>query len=234
MLGVKTYMIYNGWRCGMNLSTMNSRQFAYIYIYIYILYNHDNYNTKTRIYDMLSCDIYYHRKCTTETHNVSRLPLPHCETVASYSVADLGHHWWRQWLGACSAPSHYLNQCCLLSIGQIEINISENWIQRQIFIQENASPGVALSGLVLCCTKDVKPILAKRPRVAKMSSLLSLVTSRVVITNILCIESWDCFQSMIWDKTSHIDGFVEDCSNSSALALELQQSWTKPSIWNWS
>ena len=77
---------------------------------VYILYNHDNYNTKTRIYDMLTCDIYYHRKCTTETHRVLRLSFPHYGTVASYSVTDLGHHWWRQWLGPCSVPSHYLNQ----------------------------------------------------------------------------------------------------------------------------
>ena len=28
----------------------------------------------------------------------------------------------------------------------------------------------------------------------------------------------------------HIDGLVQDCSNSSALAMELLQSSTKPSI----
>ena len=30
---------------------------------------------------------------------------------------------------------------------------------------------------------------------------------------------------------THIDGLVQDCSNSSALALELLQSCPKPSIW---
>ena len=30
----------------------------------------------------------------------------------------------------------------------------------------------------------------------------------------------------------YIDGLVQDCSNSSALAMELLQSCTKPSIWN--
>ena len=29
----------------------------------------------------------------------------------------------------------------------------------------------------------------------------------------------------------HIDGFVQDCSNSGALAMELLQSCTKPSIY---
>ena len=31
---------------------------------------------------------------------------------------------------------------------------------------------------------------------------------------------------------SYIDGLVQDCSNSSALAMELLQSYTKPSIWS--
>ena len=30
----------------------------------------------------------------------------------------------------------------------------------------------------------------------------------------------------------HIDGLVQDCSNSSALAMGLLQSCTKTSIWN--
>ena len=32
-------------------------------------------------------------------------------------------------------------------------------------------------------------------------------------------------------KGYHINGLVQDCSNSSALALELLQSYTKPSIY---
>ena len=30
---------------------------------------------------------------------------------------------------------------------------------------------------------------------------------------------------------AYIDGLVHDCSNSSELVMELQQSWTKPSKW---
>ena len=37
----------------------------------------------------------------------------------------------------------------------------------------------------------------------------------------------DLFQPII---QKHIDGLVQDCSNSSALAMELLQSCTKPSI----
>ena len=34
-------------------------------------------------------------------------------------------------------------------------------------------------------------------------------------------------------QRSHIDGLVQDCGNSSALAVKLPQSCTKPSIWGW-
>ena len=34
-----------------------------------------------------------------------------------------------------------------------------------------------------------------------------------------------------WPCLQNIDGLVQDCSNSDALAMELLQSCTKPSIW---
>ena len=38
--------------------------------------------------------------------------------------------------------------------------------------------------------------------------------------------------SMAFNWSSHyLNGLVQDCSDSSALALELLQSCTKPSIW---
>ena len=37
------------------------------------------------------------------------------------------------------------------------------------------------------------------------------------------------FQSEILAIKEHVDGLVQDCSNSSALAMELLQSFTKPS-----
>ena len=35
--------------------------------------------------------------------------------------------------------------------------------------------------------------------------------------------------ALVNNKGHHIDGLVEDCSNSSALAVELLQSYVKPS-----
>ena len=44
------------------------------------------------------------------------------------------------------------------------------------------------------------------------------------------VTNWSISTSFLTQK-SHIDGLVQDCSNSSALALELLQSCAKPSIY---
>ena len=43
-------------------------------------------------------------------------------------------------------------------------------------------------------------------------------------TFIIMISAWS-------QSTRHIDGLVEDCDNSIALAMELPQSYSKPSLW---
>ena len=40
--------------------------------------------------------------------------LTHLPLVLHVCVKELGHHWFRWWLVAYSAPSHYLNQCWLI------------------------------------------------------------------------------------------------------------------------
>ena len=42
-------------------------------------------------------------------------------------------------------------------------------------------------------------------------------------------HGWNIVESL----TPHSDGLLQDCSNSSALAMELQQSYPKPSIYSW-
>ena len=37
--------------------------------------------------------------------------VTHLPQVPHICVSELGQRWFRQWLIACSAPSHYLNQC---------------------------------------------------------------------------------------------------------------------------
>ena len=38
----------------------------------------------------------------------------HLPLVPHICVSELGQHWFRWWLVACSAPSHYPNQCSLI------------------------------------------------------------------------------------------------------------------------
>ena len=42
-------------------------------------------------------------------------------------VIEWGHHWIRQSLTTCSVPRHYLNQCCLSSIGPLMKISSKIW-----------------------------------------------------------------------------------------------------------
>ena len=44
-------------------------------------------------------------------------------------------------------------------------------------------------------------------------------------------STWCCFPGH-W-RRKHIDGFTQDCSILSALAMEIPRSCTKPSIWAW-
>ena len=55
-------------------------------------------------------------------------PLTHCGLGMAYGGGEQGHHWLRWWLGACLAPSHYLNQCWLIVI-HIGTNFNEIWIE---------------------------------------------------------------------------------------------------------
>ena len=54
------------------------------------------------------------------------------------AVTKLIYHWFRRWLFALSASSHYLNQCRKLSIGLLERNINDFLSTFLYIIQENA------------------------------------------------------------------------------------------------
>ena len=58
-------------------------------------------------------------------------------------VTKQGHHWFRYWLVAWSAPSHYLNQCWIIvnwTLSNIfQWNLNQN---TTIFIEENAFENV--------------------------------------------------------------------------------------------
>ena len=53
-------------------------------------------------------------------------------------------------------------------------------------------------------------------------------SSTVMINILLCV----CTLALEMFKQDYFDGFMQDCSNSSALAIELLQSYAKPLISN--
>ena len=66
--------------------------------------------------------------------------LIHYGLVMPYGKIDLGQHWFRWWLVAYSAPSHYINQCwvivnCTLR-NKLQWNFNKN---TELFIHKNAS-----------------------------------------------------------------------------------------------
>ena len=69
--------------------------------------------------------------------------LTHFPLVPHICVSELGQHWFRLWLVACSAPSHYLNQSCPIINwthgDNFQWNLNRNSL---IFIQENAPENI--------------------------------------------------------------------------------------------
>ena len=67
--------------------------------------------------------------------------LTHWGRVTHICVAELGHHWFRQWFVACSVPGHFLDQCWLI-VNWTPKNIYIFYRNSYIFIQENESENV--------------------------------------------------------------------------------------------
>ena len=65
--------------------------------------------------------------------------LTHIPLVPQICVGELGQHWFRKWLVASSASSHYLNQCCIIisrTLGS-KLEWNSNW-NTKLIIHENA------------------------------------------------------------------------------------------------
>ena len=63
----------------------------------------------------------------------------HLPLVPHICICELGQHWFRWWLVACSAPSHYLNQCWLIVNWTLRHNFQWNVNQNtKLIIHENA------------------------------------------------------------------------------------------------
>ena len=62
-----------------------------------------------------------------------RCSKTHLPLVPHICVSELGQHWFRSWLVAYSAPSHYLKNAGLLSTGPSGTNFSDILIKIQDF-----------------------------------------------------------------------------------------------------
>ena len=69
--------------------------------------------------------------------------LTHWGRATHICVTKVGYHWFRQWLVACSAPSHYLNKCWII-VNWTLVNIFQwNFNQNTtFFIDKNAFDNV--------------------------------------------------------------------------------------------
>ena len=72
-------------------------------------------------------------------------------------------------------------------------------------------------------------------KVLNMTEMLDWVKNNKgrLFHHIMCSTD-QAHQSFIVEFYHHVDGLAQDCSNSSALAMELLQFCTKPSIWSYS
>ena len=122
--------------------------------------------------------------------------LTHLSLSPHICVSELGQHWHRQWLAACSAPSHYLNQCWFELKWTLRKFESNTWH----FIHENALDNV------VC---EMVAILSRR-RWVKLESSVIIITP--------CRNPY---------RTGPVYGSVQDCSISSASAMEIRQPCIK-------
>ena len=68
--------------------------------------------------------------------------------------------------------------------------------------------------------------------IRRLTHLPLIVSTLVHVMSCCLIASEPVFTYQSWGPAAvHFDGLVQDCSNSSALAMELLQSCTKPSIY---
>ena len=67
----------------------------------------------------------------------------HLPLVSHICVSELGQHWFKWWLVAYSAPSHYLSQCWVIVDWTLRNKLQWNFNQNtKRFIHENASENI--------------------------------------------------------------------------------------------
>ena len=152
------------------------------------------------------------------------------------SIGELGHHWFWWWLVTCLVTSHYLNHCWLVNINctftdTFQGNLNQKPISSGKLIWkyclQNGDHFIQAS---ICWPLCWIPIHHCNLYInnRNLNTSRQLKISIRIITSDTIKKYHKGFRSMyIW---YHISSFVQDCSNSSALAMELLQFCTKLSI----
>ena len=116
-----------------NMSAISSRPWCVTSLTCKLQHSHQNNSYP----DIHVCISYTHQYTFTALKFVFLLLAPHI------CVNESGQHWFRQWLVAYLAPSHYLNQCWNIANWTLRNKIHWNLNRNSyIFIQENASENI--------------------------------------------------------------------------------------------
>ena len=143
-------------------------------------------------------------------------------------VSELGQHWFRYWLVACSASSHCLNKCCL--IVNWTLRNKPQWNKNQntkVFIPVNAFENV------VC---EMAAIFSRERWVKWHAKTVHMYTTKQTQNTALCIVRW-CITRSPHGKTFSITGLLWGNLNitvgfphkGSAMMMPLLFAW----IINW-
>ena len=131
-------------------------------------------------------------------------------------IINIDQHLFREWLGAWLAPSHSLNQCCIIVNWTLRNRLLSNCIwNSSIFIQENAFENVVWKmSAILSGPQYVKPVsLVDTPQKGQWFRPLTMSLLTAGINSWQTIEwpvKWDSL--MIMWRQSNMHGYLEHWS----------------------
>ena len=127
-----------------------------------------------------------------------------CRTgiVPHICISELGQHWFRWWLVACSAPSQYLNQCWVTVNWTLRNKLQWNFNQTtKLFIHKNASENIVCEKaailsrgdeLISLCMFASSPHQTPCYSVDRLPHWESIKSSLVFINTNITLFIWDC------------------------------------------
>ena len=85
--------------------------------------------------------------------------LTHLPTMPHICVSESGQHWFRKWLVAYSAPSHYLNLCWFIVNWTLRNKLQWNFNQNtKLFIYENVFENICEMAAICSAGRWVKHV----------------------------------------------------------------------------